>query len=67
MHYTEQLLHDFERFKAGIPAELEAYVLDTYKLSLASVYGRHTIKNTFGKASGQLSLNVNQIERDIEA
>jgi hypothetical protein len=67
MRYADRLLDDLERFKSGLPKPLEAYVLETYGVSLASTYGRHTIKNPFGKASGQLSLNVNQIERDIEA
>lgn len=67
MSYIEQLAQDFERFKDGLPRPLEAYVLDAYGISLASVYGKHTIKNPLGKASGQLSLNVKQIERDVDA
>jgi len=63
----QQITQDFERFADGLPHPIEAYILDTYGISLESVYGKHKIKNPFGKASGQLSLNVKQIERDVEA
>ncbi len=58
---------DFEQFKSGMPQKLEDYILDRYGISLATHYGIHRVKNPFGKASGQLSLNVHQIERDLEA
>jgi hypothetical protein len=67
MKYAEQLAHDFERFKEGLPKPLEQNVLETYGISLESTYGKHVIKNPLGKASGQLSLNIKQIERDVEA
>jgi dihydroorotate dehydrogenase len=67
MQHTEQLALDFEKFKEGLPKPLEQYILDVYGISLESVYGKHTIKNPFGKASGQLSLNSKQVERDVEA
>jgi len=60
------LLRDYERFRAGLPDSLEAYVRDIYKIDLSSEYGDHTIKNPFGKASGQLSLNISQVRRDCE-
>ncbi|MFI5202126.1 MAG: hypothetical protein ACHQNE_07050 [Candidatus Kapaibacterium sp.] len=58
---------DYERFALGLPRPLEDYVLDAYRISLASIYAGLPIKNPFGKASGQLSLNANQVERDAEA
>lgn len=67
MKYEQLLSHDLERFKDVLPKPLEQYILDTYGISLTSRYGKHTIKNPFGKASGQLSLNTNQIDRDVEA
>jgi dihydroorotate dehydrogenase len=67
MSYLRQIEEDFDRFKDGLPKPLEEYVLDHYGVSLESIYGKHTIRNPFGKASGQLSLNVKQIERDVEA
>ena len=63
----QQIEQDFERFADGLPHPLEAYVVDAYGISLESLYGQHRIKNPFGKASGQLSLNSKQIERDVEA
>ncbi len=35
--------------------------------SLASTYASHPVANPFGKGSGQLSLNLAQVERDAEA
>jgi len=60
------LLRDYERFRFGLPEGLEAYVLEQYKIDLASKYGNHSIKNPFGKGSGQLSLNSSQVRRDCE-
>lgn len=60
------LLGDYERFQAGLPGDLENYVRDEYRVDLGSTYGDHSIKNPFGKASGQLSLNLSQVRRDCE-
>jgi len=65
--YQSQILEDFERFKHALPDNLEEYILEQYAISLASTYGNLAIKNPFGKASGQLSLNANQIERDARS
>ncbi len=67
MNFQSQLEADFESFADGLPKPLEQYVLDVYRISLESIYGKHRIKNPLGKASGQLSLNAKQIERDVEA
>src|SRR6476620_9104710 len=60
------LVRDYERFGAGLPDDLEAYVRGQYRVDLATAYGDHAIKNPFGKASGQLSLNLSQVRRDCE-
>jgi hypothetical protein len=60
------LVRDYERFRFGLPDSLEAYVLEHYKIDLGSNYGKHAIKNPFGKGSGQLSLNSSQVRRDCE-
>jgi hypothetical protein len=60
------LARDYERFADGLPHPLEEYVLDQYQIDLSSEYGGLPIKNPFGKASGQLSLNVSQVRRDGE-
>jgi len=60
------LIRDYERFRTGLPEDLEQYVRGQYQLDLSSEYGEHPIKNPFGKASGQLSLNLSQVRRDCE-
>jgi hypothetical protein len=61
-----RLAADYERFSTGLPRPLEDYVKDRYELDLSSEYGGLPLKNPFGKASGQLSLNPNQVRRDAE-
>ena len=60
------LAADYERFRDGLPAHLEEYVREKYRLDLSSQYGGLIVKNPFGKASGQLSLNTGQVRRDAE-
>jgi len=67
MDWHSNIREDFSRFALGLPRPLEDYVLDTYGISLASEYAGLPIKNPFGKASGQLSLNAKQVERDAVA
>ncbi|HZV13158.1 MAG TPA: hypothetical protein VFA55_08075 [Candidatus Kapabacteria bacterium] len=63
-----QLIADYARFaERGMPERLEAYVLETYSLDLSSRYGDLPVKNPFGKASGQLSLALHQVEKDAQA
>lgn len=64
---ARQITEDFEQFRDGLPRPLESYVLATYGINLASEYAGLPIKNPFGKASGQLSLAVHQVERDVVA
>ncbi len=61
-----KLREDFERFRDGFSHPLEAYILTTYAIDLASSYGSLRVKNPFGKASGQLSLARHQVEKDAE-
>jgi hypothetical protein len=58
---------DYERLATGLPPRLEEYVRDRYRLDLGSEYGGLRVKNPFGKASGQLSLNVKQVRGDAAA
>jgi hypothetical protein len=62
----QALAEDYERFAVGLPAQLEEYIRQRYEIDLSSEYGGLPIKNPFGKASGQLSLNVSQVRRDAE-
>ncbi|HET7152324.1 MAG TPA: hypothetical protein VFJ29_01055 [Candidatus Kapabacteria bacterium] len=65
---SQQLSSDFTRFaERGMPERLEEYVLETYALDLSSRYGNIPVKNPFGKASGQLSLALHQVEKDAQA
>jgi hypothetical protein len=58
---------DYDKFADGLPGALERYVRDRYRLDLSSEYGGLPIKNPFGKASGQLSVNISQIRQDAQA
>src|SRR5947207_12163516 len=60
------LAGDYERFSDGLPHPLEEYVRDRYAIDLSSEYGGLPVKNPFGKASGQLSLNLSQVRRDAD-
>lgn len=62
-----RVTEDHHKFLLGLPKPLEKYILDTYEIDLSSTYAGLPIKNPFGKASGQLSLNVTQVQRDAEA
>ena len=64
---SRAVLGDFQRFSGGLPGDLTAHVLETYGVDLRSEYAGRPIANPFGKASGQLSLNVRQVERDAAA
>ncbi|WP_324715842.1 hypothetical protein U7230_10755 [Carboxydochorda subterranea] len=62
---ARRVASDFERFaERGLPEELEAYVRETFGIDLTGRYGGRPIRNPFGKASGQLSLSIHQIEAD---
>jgi len=60
------LAADYARFSNGLPRSVEDYVREKYAIDLSSEYGGLVIKNPFGKASGQLSLNISQVRRDCE-
>ncbi|AYO30026.1 MAG: hypothetical protein PWR06_2231 [Thermoanaerobacteraceae bacterium] len=64
----EQILKDYERFgDKGLPDHVEEYILEKYKIDVTAQYGPFTIKNPFGKSSGQLSCNINQVKADLES
>jgi hypothetical protein len=60
------LREDYEKIRDNLQPGLEDYVRERYGIDLSSEYGGLPIKNPFGKASGQLSLNVSQVRRDAE-
>ena len=64
----QRVQRDYERFaKSGLPTSLEQYLLDEYDLDVTAEYGGFSIKNPWGKASGQLSMTARQVEEDVAA
>jgi len=58
---------DYTRFQDGLPLDPRGYCLEAYGVDIAGEYAGAVTANPFGKASGQLSLNVRQVRRDVEA
>ncbi|WP_213618865.1 hypothetical protein [Paenibacillus sp. J22TS3] len=58
---------DYDRFREGMPDQIEQYILEKYGVDVSSRYGTTRIKNPFGKASGQLSVNLEQVKADARA
>jgi len=63
----ERLERDFERFKRGLPREFPDHVRDAYRIDLSARYLGHPLPHPIGKGSGQLSLNLEQLETDRAA
>lgn len=62
-----RIVNDYERFKKGLPENVEKYLLDEYKVDISTYYADIPIKNPFGKASGQLSMNTRQVDEDAKS
>jgi dihydroorotate dehydrogenase len=59
---------DHDRFaRDGLPGDLEDYLRRTYGLDVSASYAGMAIRNPWGKASGQLSLNESQVEEAADA
>ena len=59
---------DHDRFATeGLPPDLEAYLLDVYALEMTGSYAGLLVRNPWGKASGQLTLNLAQLEEAAAA
>jgi hypothetical protein len=63
----DRLERDFERFKREQPRNLADYVRETYRIDLTARYLGYSLPHPIGKASGQLSLNLEQVETDRAA
>ncbi len=63
----ERLERDFERFKRELPRDFPNYVRDAYRIDLSARYLGHPLPHPIGKGSGQLSLNLEQLETDRTA
>ena len=64
---SARLHDDFERFKHDLPPDVAGYIRDAYGINLTARYLGRTIPHPIGKGSGQLSLNVEQLETDRAA
>ena len=53
--------------ETGLPENLDRYLRQAYDLDMTASYAGITLRNPWGKASGQLSLNRVQIEEAAEA
>ncbi len=62
-----QLLRDFDRFGRELPADWASHVRSAYGIDLTAEYLGAPIPHPIGKASGQLSLNADQLEADAAA
>src|SRR6266704_1996551 len=65
--FRASLDKDFERFKRALPRDFPAHVRDTYRIDLSADYLGQPLPHPIGKGSGQLSLNMGQLETDAEA
>jgi hypothetical protein len=65
--FRASLADDFERFKRALPRDFPAHVRDAYRINLSACYLGQALPHPIGKGSGQLSLNVGQLETDAEA
>ena len=61
------LADDFERFKRELPRDFPAHVRDVYRINLGARYLGEPLPHPIGKGSGQLSLNLGQLETDADA
>lgn len=59
---------DQDRFATeGLPGDLDEYLRQAYGLDVSTTYAGASIRNPWGKASGQLSLNASQVEEAADA
>lgn len=63
----KQIKNDYEKFSDRFPSNVEKYILDNYNLDISSNYNGYDIKNPFGKAPGQLSINIKQVQNDLNS
>ncbi|MAG36684.1 MAG: hypothetical protein CL878_10655 [Dehalococcoidia bacterium] len=64
---ARRLAADWQRGAAFVETDLPAYLQDAYQLDITGQYAEHPTRSPIGKASGQLSLNLRQVEADAAA
>jgi hypothetical protein len=66
--FRKRVVTFYEQFVAGgLPANVEDFLLEEFSLDVTTEYAGHRIRNPWGKASGQLSMNATQVREDVEA
>jgi hypothetical protein len=63
----ERLTADFARFARGLPRDFAGHVRDAYRIDLGARFLGYPLPHPVGKGSGQLSLNLEQLEADRAA
>ena len=64
--FLKMIREDYEIFgDEGMPSQIEDYILQRYRIDLSATFAGMKIKNPFGKASGQLSMNIDQVRTDV--
>jgi hypothetical protein len=63
----ERLSADFERFGRELPRRFPEHVREVYGIDLSGRFLGRTLPHPIGKGSGQLSLNLDQLETDRTA
>ena len=59
---------DHDRFAhQGLPGDLDRYLMETFGLDMSASYAGIGLRNPWGKASGQLSLNRASVEEAADA
>jgi hypothetical protein len=63
-----QVRKDHDHFAChGLPSDLDEYLRESYRLDMTAAYAGIRLRNPWGKASGQLSLNRGQVEEAASA
>ncbi|UCD23981.1 MAG: hypothetical protein JSW51_13275, partial [Gemmatimonadota bacterium] len=66
-NWEARLQRLFEHAKNDPPSNLATIVSDELAVDLTARYGSRIVQHPFGKASGQLSHKLHQVESDIDA
>lgn len=66
--FRQRVADCYENFATGgLPENLEEFLHEEFDLDVATHYAGVPIRNPWGKASGQLSMNAGQVAEDVEA
>lgn len=63
----KKIVEDFRRFTNRLPRNLYSFILDRYGFDISGRYASQKTRIFLGKASGQLSMTAEQVEKDADA